>query len=473
MPQRPNRPIHRLRLVLLVPAALLLCFGVPALAESGGSLPAPTDTHVALGAPAPTDGAAVAEAPASPGPAGPGWTGEAKVDANLVGVTWSGDPGAQFSGEARGRRGQWVSLGTVGIADATPDANSPDARAAAKVGHASEPLWIGQADTVRVRLDAGSFDSVGLDAVRSLDPQAPGGSAGAWSGSIGLGVDRGFGVVLVLMGLVLVGVAIGWSPWRSRRSLAVLAVLAIAGLAACGEPDPPPPPDPTTTAPSTTPSSTTTSTTLLPHAPRPTFTLRSTWGPDLARNPSPDCAPGPVIAEGGVKFAVIHHTVNSNSYTAEQSTGMVRAIWSYHVNTLGYCDIAYNFIVDAYGRVFEGRQGGVAQPVVAAHAAPLNEGTVGAAFLGNFSSDQPTPEAWKSMAGLLAWKLGLYGVNPKVPYDATAGEGGCSTFPPGTVVHLGNRVVGHRDVGCTECPGNTFYGQLPWMQGDVAYRMGF
>lgn len=470
------RPPKRLgpRALLLVPAVLLLGLGIPALAADGGSLPTPTTTHVGLGAPGAADGAVGVQAERPVGPAGPGWTGEAAVDANLVGVTWTGDPGAQFSVEARGRRGRWTSVGTVGLHDTAPDGGSPDARAAARVGsdHASEPVWIGRSDAVRVTVvgTPTPVDSVGLDAVLSLDPRVPGDSAGAWTGLPWSGpADAAFGVVLVLAGLVSAGVALGWSPWRSRRALAGLAVVGIVALAACGEPEPAPPTDTTTTSSSTT-------TTTRPLAPQPAIILRTTWAaglPNQGWNPAEDCLPGPVIADGGVRFGVVHHTVNNNYYTAEQATAMVRAIWSYDVNTLGFCDIAYNFVVDAYGQIFEGRMGGITRAVVAAHAAPFNVNTMGAAFLGTFTDVQPTVAAWQSMASLFAWKLGLFGVNPRLPLDAVAGNGGCANFPVGKVVRLPGAVVGHRDVGCTACPGNALYPQMPTMLGDVATRMGY
>ncbi len=475
-PRSPRR-LGR-RALLLVPAAVLLAFGLPALAADGGSVEAPTTSHVVLGAPGSVDGGVGAEAAPS-GPAAPGWSGEAPVDANLVGITWTGDPSAEFSVEARNPRGRWVRYGTVGTADVSAEAGSSDARSAASVGrNASEPVWIGRSDAVRVRLESGSFADVGLDAVRSLPPQAPDGAAGAFGGSLGFGsVDRGFGVVLVLAGLVLGTVALGWSPWRSRRSLAALALLGVVTLVACGEPEPAPPPETTTTtqAPTTTLAPSTTTTTA-PRAPQPAITLRTSWAaglPNQGWNPGADCVDGPEIAPNGVRFAVIHHTVNSNAYGPADSPAMVRAIWSYEVNTLGFCDLAYNFIVDAYGQIFEGRMGGITRAVRGAHAAPFNVGTVGAAFLGTFTDVQPTEAAWKSMAGLLAWKLGLFRVDPTVPFIATAGDGGCSRFPPGAQVLLPDAVVGHRDVGCTACPGDAFYPQLPWMQGDVQVRMGF
>ena len=118
------------------------------------------------------------------------------------------------------------------------------------------------------------------------------------------------------------------------------------------------------------------------------MTMRSQWGPDLAWNPSPDCAPGPEIART-FKFAVVHHTVNSNTYAPNESTGIARAIWQYHVGTLGYCDIAYNFLIDRYGKIFEGRMGGIDRAVIAAHTGGFNTGSTGIAWIGTWTTEQP------------------------------------------------------------------------------------
>ena len=71
-------------------------------------------------------------------------------------------------------------------------------------------------------------------------------------------------------------------------------------------------------------------------------------------------------------FAVVHHTAGSNSYTAAQSAAIVRAIELYHVKGNGWNDIGYNFLVDKYGQVFEGRIGGIERNVVGAHAEGFN-----------------------------------------------------------------------------------------------------
>ena len=71
---------------------------------------------------------------------------------------------------------------------------------------------------------------------------------------------------------------------------------------------------------------------------------------------------------------------------AAQSAAIVRGIEIYHVKGNGWNDIGYNFLVDKYGQVFEGRYGGVDRPVIGAHAEGFNTGSVGVAVIGDYDS---------------------------------------------------------------------------------------
>ena len=109
----------------------------------------------------------------------------------------------------------------------------------------------------------------------------------------------------------------------------------------------------------------------------------------------------------------MHHTAGSNEYAPEDSAGIIRSIYEYHTRTLGWCDIAYNALVDKYGQVFEGRAGGMTKPVEGAHTGGFNRDTWGVAMLGNFDAVPPTPIQLRNTAGLLGWRLGLDHIDPQ------------------------------------------------------------
>ena len=183
----------------------------------------------------------------------------------------------------------------------------------------------------------------------------------------------------------------------------------------------------------------------------PPILSRSTWGANEAiRRAPPSYAPS-------VQFALVHHTAGTNSYTASQSAAIVRGIEVYHVQGNGWNDIGYNFLVDKYGQVFEGRYGGVDRNVIGAHAEGFNTGSVGVAMLGTYGSAAPPAVARNALANLLAWRLDLAHVDPKS--TLTWVSGGNARFAPGVPVIL-RAVSGHRDTGFTSCPGAALYAQL-------------
>ena len=107
----------------------------------------------------------------------------------------------------------------------------------------------------------------------------------------------------------------------------------------------------------------------------------------------------------------VHHTVNANDYTRAQVPAIIRGIYAYHTQSRGWCDIGYNFLVDRFGRIWEGRYGGVDRPVVGAHTLGYNDDAFAMSAIGNFDvtpavgGDAATPTA-----RLFAWKLSLHGV---------------------------------------------------------------
>ena len=169
-----------------------------------------------------------------------------------------------------------------------------------------------------------------------------------------------------------------------------------------------------------------------------------------------------------LRLALVHHTAGANGYTAAQAPSIVRAIQLYHVKGNGWNDIGYNFLVDRFGTVYEGRYGGLQKNVIGAHAEGFNTGSAGVAVLGEYSSLTVTARARDTLANLLAWRLDLGHVDPASAQSFISG--GNARFAAGLPVFL-RTVSGHRDTGFTDCPGTALYSLLTGIAGDVA-RIG-
>lgn len=144
--------------------------------------------------------------------------------------------------------------------------------------------------------------------------------------------------------------------------------------------------------------------------------------------------------------AVVHHSAGANDYDAEDVPAILRGIHTFHVQGRGWDDVGYNMFADKYGRLWEGRAGGVSKAIVGAHAVGYNTGTFGISVLGTYEKKAPPQKTLDAVAGAIAWKLSLSGTSA----DA-------KTTIAGDRVRT---VIGHRDVGQTSCPGDAFYAKL-------------
>jgi hypothetical protein len=185
----------------------------------------------------------------------------------------------------------------------------------------------------------------------------------------------------------------------------------------------------------------------------PSIIPREGWGGDrvIPREP-------PLFGE--VQAAFVHHTVTAVDYAPADSASIILGIARYHRDYNGWNDIGYNFLVDRYGQVFEGRAGGIENAVVGAQAQGWNSASTGIACLGTFSAAKLPEAAFDALARLIGWKLSLHGV-PVLGQVTLVSQGGASNrYRSGTPV-LFNRVNGHRDGDQTSCPGDALYRQLP------------
>ncbi|MDQ1028780.1 hypothetical protein QF035_006362 [Streptomyces umbrinus] len=170
-----------------------------------------------------------------------------------------------------------------------------------------------------------------------------------------------------------------------------------------------------------------------------------------------------------VKAAFVHHTASGNNYRCAQAPSVIRSIYRYHVKSSGWRDIGYNFLIDKCGNIYEGRAGGVAKPVMGAHTLGFNTNSMGIAVLGSFGASNPPAAAVKAIAKLTAWKLGLFGANPKGKTYLKSGGG--NLYRKGKNVRL-NVISGHRDGFATECPGGRLYAKLGTARATSARYQG-
>lgn len=151
----------------------------------------------------------------------------------------------------------------------------------------------------------------------------------------------------------------------------------------------------------------------------PRIISRAAWGARPARSRRSIATPTPRVW--------VHHTAGS-----ERGAAGVRSIQRFHQDVRGWSDIAYSFLVDDDGTIYEGRGVGIA----GGHTKGDNSTSHAICLMGNFEDEQPTGAALAAAADLYA-------------------HGIASGW-------WADRLGGHRDApgASTACPGRHLYGQL-------------
>jgi hypothetical protein len=176
---------------------------------------------------------------------------------------------------------------------------------------------------------------------------------------------------------------------------------------------------------------------------------REAW----ARNDMPPL--GPLTAED-VKFLIVHHTATGNTYSADAAPEMVRGVYHAQTTEKGWPDTCYNFLIDRFGGVWEGRAGSLAGPVTV----DATGGSQGFAqlvcLIGDFTSVMPSKEMLVSLQRTLAWMASRFQVSTDPEARVTFTSRGSNRWPVGAEITTGT-VVGHREMSATACPGDRFY----------------
>ncbi|MFJ8664561.1 peptidoglycan recognition protein [Streptomyces sp. NPDC093600] len=323
----------------------------------------------------------------------------------LLGVSWT-DPNTKIKGtiEVRTRSvetGEWSDWIDLEPYPVGMDGKRPGA------GGATEPVWVGASDGAEARVSDGAAAGTLPDGLKlvMVDPNGAGAAA-------------------------------------ERNGDLNAAPAAFAA-------DEPPTTPPSVPGPPST-------------APQPRIVTREEWGADTAVATPEE----PVYLPGGkIKAAFVHHTTSAD-YDCSESAAIVRSILVYHVTGQNppWRDIGYNFLVDKCGTIFEGREGGIDQPVLGAHTYGFNSESTSVAVIGNYMEQSASNAALVSASRVIAYKLGQYGVNPAGKTTLVAG----ATQKSGTGIsytsgqsYTFDAVSGHRDGFNTACPGTMLYPQLP------------
>ena len=170
---------------------------------------------------------------------------------------------------------------------------------------------------------------------------------------------------------------------------------------------------------------------------KPSIVSRSAWG---ARPPKSG------YSYHTPRMITIHHTYRpkASSYNGSSS---IRSIQNYHMDTNGWNDIGYHFLIGTYPSsgntsIYQGRP----ENVIGAHTGGKNTNNVGVNVVGDYSVENLHQNSYSTLIRLLAWLCSHYNIDP-------------------------NHIYGHRDFGSTACPGDKLYILLPKIRSDVSAQI--
>lgn len=174
---------------------------------------------------------------------------------------------------------------------------------------------------------------------------------------------------------------------------------------------------------------------------QPSICNRSCWG---ARAPSAS-----ITQMSSLNRAVVHHTAGDSDFnvtTIDQSKANVRAIQNMHMDSKGWSDIGYHFLVDKLGNIFEGRSGSMGSLPRGAHDS-TNTNSFGFNVMGNFVPGHQTPTApqLSSLYSVVAWRM----PNPFTGFGSGSYAGRTCGY-----------ICSHRDCYATVCPGDNMYAKI-------------
>lgn len=152
------------------------------------------------------------------------------------------------------------------------------------------------------------------------------------------------------------------------------------------------------------------------------FVTRAQWRARTAKEKLPLTTPVP--------YVVIHHSHwPAACHTAEDCKQAMRAMQNFHMDDRGWWDIGYSFAVGSEGVAYEGR----GWEILGAHALHFNSVSIGICLIGDWSTELPPAEQIKTAQSLIAAGVEL------------------------GFISSAYKLVGHRQVRDTECPGDALF----------------
>src|SRR5438552_3924395 len=203
----------------------------------------------------------------------------------------------------------------------------------------------------------------------------------------------------------------------------------------------------------------------IPNWPVPPIVTRAQWGANESLRKSGQSY------DTRIYKIVVHHTGTPND--VRDYAGLCRGILANETSG-EYIDIAYNWLIDPNGRIYEGRwaqdyPSGVPHTgenlganVRGAHAIYHNSNTIGIALMGTYDTIAPSPAMLEALVTVLAWKCARWGIDPVGRGSYLASNG--------ALENLFN-ICGHRDTSATDCPGQRVEPMLPAIRAKVASRI--
>lgn len=202
------------------------------------------------------------------------------------------------------------------------------------------------------------------------------------------------------------------------------------------------------------------------------YRSRAGWGADESFRFTPEGTERFPEEYHPVQTLTVHHTADGSDST--DYPARVRAMYAWHIFERDFGDIGYHLLIDPEGTVYEGRWSGAdgrpvfgpagpdGEPLLSsgAHVGGFNAGNVGVALMGNLNTAGPTPEARRTLVRVLAVLADVTGVDPVGRVDYVN--------PVNGRTRTMDAISGHRDWAANECPGESFYPQLPAIRQEVA-----